>query len=464
MHQRGLNLRMTVAIALLAMILMRIVWMQLRNYHSVQGRKMAVASLLIGASGGQPCSYSLTNTSPERRSLALLSSPGNLWLAHWLCENNLPFDRDSLKINQGLLLFTVLMATLMTRFLTSSWTVSLIVAATLMSRGRLLADLGRFSSDWWSLMAITGWFMGMSHYLRTGSRLAAAWAMMLLAVGAAFEPALVAAGLALPVLLLMGFLLRRQLARPVMLRLRAVNRKLRELYRQSRLIPDIEVEGLVGRLAHGLRRVGWDFFGQLPSEPFVPSYGRGNLLRTLAVPFLLWAYHRQRWLRISLGWLCATVTVAALPFLLGWWIYPNWQPLTYAAQHALGGYAGSLWEFAERTLLAQAERIDLHLGLSLLVLLISACQSPARGLNGFLEATWLVLAALLLIGIAVLGFEAIDLGVIDDLGLSDLRFLFPHLAEPRALLLWFEPVLLSLGICSAYNLIKVFDSWVADKA
>src|SRR5205085_2619844 len=96
-----------------------------------------------------------------------LASPGYVGLAYTACHSDLTEERHWIKLNQWILAATVLMATLMARFITSSWTIALTVAAMLMSRGRLLADIGSVSTDYPVMLLVTTWLACCAHYLRT---------------------------------------------------------------------------------------------------------------------------------------------------------------------------------------------------------------------------------------------------------------------------------------------------------
>jgi hypothetical protein len=470
------------------MILMRLIWLQLRSYPVDVDARTGPSLVLLAEATGERCALvhgdkGVASEVPVRRLEApgaeaterWLASPALAALAGWLCDLGQLDEHQIVRFNQWTFVSTVLMATLMTRFIASSWTVALIVCAMLLSRGRLLAEIGHVSIDPLATLWLTSWLAACAHFLRTGATPSLLAAMACVLGGALIDRSLLALGLAMPLLLMGGYAWRRRLARPVIQRARGASRRRAAAAALDASAPDVgawpgdEPKGVIGRLGRMLRfMLGMEFPTALAGRAVArPTYARGGLFRTIDVPFMLWVYSRRRWLRLSVAWLAvtlvaATVSVVLAPFLAG------------ALGDGAGG-GGGLGEVA--AFLRDAwrglehwdgwrlawedpawQRVDLHLGLSVGVVLLCAVQSPAAGLSSFLECSWLALLGCILVVLAARTLDGVDAGLVSALA--------PRTGFPlglRTAVAWCEPVLLSLGAAGVYNLLKVLDTRVAEK-
>ena len=504
MISRGLKarLRLAVPIGLLVMILMRLVWMQLRSYPPqvdtralmsletllnlpiagtcdsarssyrqglapLQAGLAAQAAAEPGIKVPRPPGANLANLAAARTYLA---SPGYVGLTYFACKYDLLEDRWAIKMNQWLLALTVLCVALMTRMVTSSWTVALASATVVFSRGRLLADIGLLAPDYMAMFWLSAGLMAGTHVLKTGAR-ASLLAMALAFFAAAlFERTLLVLFLVMPMLLGLGALARGVLTRSVIHHLRGSNRRLRALRRSKDMVVgggEVAVEdqgapggGIFVRFTHSISyALGLDFPVHAVAS-WRLNYERGSLFRTISLPFLVWAYWQRRWLRLSLAWLgaavLAVVLLMALQRLLGG--PQGLQPLlakdlyTSAAVSPFGPW-----------LLALLRQLDMHLAVSLGLLLCCAVQAPTWGLPSFFEWSWLLLLALCLLMWSAFVADSIDFQLVSSLvghGVNEPALL--HLL-PRRLVLWLEPVVLSCGVACVYNLMKVLDSRVAGR-
>ena len=491
------RLRLAVPIGLLVMILMRLVWMQLRSYPPQADTRalmsletlltlpmgstcdstrsiyrQGLAPLQAGLAAQSPVEPGLKASRPQGASAlhlaaarAYFASPGYVGLTFFACKYDLLDDRWAIKMNQWLLALTVLCVALMTRMVTSSWTVALASATVVFSRGRLLADIGLIAPDYIVMFWLSAGLMAGAHVLRTGSR--AGLVAMALAFFAAtlFERTLLVLFLVMPLLLLLGALARGVLTRSVIHHLRGSNRRLRAV-RRSRGIAvgggelGLDHQGAAGggifaRFTHSIRDVLGLEFPLQDTVSWRLNYERGSLFRTIGLPFLVWAYWQRRWLRLSLAWLGA----AALALVL-----------LLVVQRLLGGphgltllLANNLYTSAGVSpfgawLLALLRQLDMHLAVSLGLLLCCAVQAPTWGLPSFFEWSWLLLLAIGLLLWSAFAADSIDFQLVYSLvghGVSEPTLL--HLL-PRRLVLWLEPTILSCGVACVYNLMKVLDS------
>jgi hypothetical protein len=397
-----------------------------------------------------------------------LASPGYAAYVNTVCQLSTLDDNQLVRLNQWLLAATVIMATLAARFLTSSWTVTMIVAAVLMSRGRLLADIGSIAATSLTTLIVTTWWAANLHYLRTGSLVSMSAAIAAAALSLFFEPALAVLLVVVPVLLAAGYIYRKRLAKPVIRRWRAVTRRLETFYAQYHQAGEYgDTWELAGERARGRFTATARWMLGLEFPPPAPldmkaTYQRGSLFRTLSAPYLLWAYAHKHWVKDSAVWIGGGVAAA-----LAWYAVAKWRfdivSYDYLKQAlAAGPWSGTAasWQ-AWQTGWAQAQlsMIDLHLGTSIAILVVCALQSPAAGLTSFLEAAWLTLMAVLFVLLGGWFADVVDVAWLKVAGGADAYISTPAVRRPLA---WFEPVLLSCGVAGLYNLMKVLDTRFAD--
>lgn len=464
MAWRSRRVRIALPLILIVMILMRLVWMQLRSYPVVPELRALVSLAIIDDS--ETCTYDRSlprpDTEPFDAARAWVVSPAYVTLGYVGCFAGWLDDREFVRLNQWLLVSTVFLCVLLARFVTSSWTLALIVGAMLMSRGRLLADISRVSIDFVAMSVVTAWITALAHFVRTGAAVSLTVAAGLALFSAFVDRSLIVLSFVTPATLAFGYLGRRKLARPVMRRLRGTQRRMEELSATRKVGAAVEPTTSVGRFVGSVRwLLGMEF---PPPERITTRVAaeRGGAFRTLNVPFLLWVYARRRWLRLCAGWLVLALVATSLsvvPFALltdGPWFGLLLGKISSIPHEAVE--LGATWH------LYLTQRFDLHLTASLLIVLACAAQSPAAGLVGFLETVWVTLAAGLLLLVAALGLDALDLALLSarsDAGAGIFGLQFP--LGLRDVTLWFEPVILSLGAAGIYNLMKVLDTRIAQK-
>jgi hypothetical protein len=463
---------------LVLMVLVRLVWMQLRHYPlSIDPRTKISLDMISGRYDGE-CrgSRHLLRTFFEagdggfteksRTTGAVLSwiaAPGSVFMGVAACMSDLPPEVFFVKWNQWLLIATVVGAAFLVRFATSSWTAAAVAATVLLSRGRFLSDIGLASSKSLLQCLITLWLAAGSHFFRSGSWVVAVFGCICLMIASCFDGVMLVILLALPTFLLLGFSLRKRLAKPMIRRFRG----------QPGDLIEIPGQGDQGK-ANGslLRRMGqtarWVLGTEVPSLMRLrtqrPDYRQGGVFFTLKVPFLLWASYRRRWLSIILWGAAAFCSGIVGLALVKWGVLGSdwthlrelpageWREGAWKVLHVpwLRGWLAAGWHFW-----------DTHYTLSLAVLVVCALISPARGLPAYWETVWLALIALVLLALASFCGDVLDA----------LLFSSPLVAQetisrvfgvsqlpPREFFSWMEPVVLSLAVAGIYNLIEVLDS------
>ncbi|MDQ3234125.1 MAG: hypothetical protein M3Q07_20140, partial [Pseudobdellovibrionaceae bacterium] len=142
---RTSELKSALIITLLSMILLRLVWMDLRSYVITYAPQNRYAFDRSETSGSCRRSFSLRQLGPDKPTQGSWERPGwadarlyqSLVLAS--CRNGVFHDAGFVRYNQGLLISCLVFCVLLTRVMARSWVVGLIVAVALLSRGRLIA-------------------------------------------------------------------------------------------------------------------------------------------------------------------------------------------------------------------------------------------------------------------------------------------------------------------------------------
>ncbi len=488
-YGRGLSRwRVVIPVALLGMIFMRLIWMQLRTYPFAEDSRAIMALEFLHDRLDERCRYvhyfpeggataqtpgsgiNAVRKAESRQGLtrAWLTSVGYSVEGLFLCRQDWLEDRPVARLNQWVFSVTVLLAALMTRFVTSNWTVALAVGAMLLSRGRLLADLGAISTDGVMALLVTGWLAAGAHFLRTGATASLVGMGLSVAVLSFYDRSMAVLCLPPVFLLAIGYLWRRRLARPVIQRFRGARE--RQMRLASRSAVALETEGPVARFASTVRWMAGIEFPPVRDAAAPTDYARGGIFRTIQTPFLLWVYSRRRWAKLAAFWLLGFALLLLFGIGLFGWVA---GPVGARGGGATDAEAARLFAAAFRHGLGRAwyaawasgvtGRFDLHLWTSLAVMVVCALQSPAAGLAGFLELTWLTAMAFLVTLLAALGADALDSALVLTLGKEHLASALMLDMTPRPVVAWFEPALLSLGAAGVYNLMKVLDTRFADK-
>lgn len=153
-------------IVLMTMILMRLIWMDLREYSiNIDPR---VADSLESVTRDF-CQQNLTE---DKVSIELGSWESSHLFRRLLlhsCRSGQFSQGVYTRFNQGLIAFVVFFCALTTRFLTGRWLTSLVVALILTSRGRLMGSVELLSGQPMLMFLFSGWFCLLAHWLRSAS-------------------------------------------------------------------------------------------------------------------------------------------------------------------------------------------------------------------------------------------------------------------------------------------------------
>lgn len=497
--------RSFVPVLLITVIQMRLVWMQLRDYTIYTGPRSESAEVLTTGSQSSLCRLTpVPSQRPESQFVSQwLAPPGLRWLFSSTCAKNpRDFAKNLVRFNQWTFVGTIGVLALAARIMTSSWTLALVTAATLLSRGVLLTALGQIEGQHQIMFVCALWFCALAHFLRTGSALTFVIAAAAAAIGGVFEPGLSVLMLSLVALLIVGMIVRgfaktgpylspsfapprrsmQKVYGPPKMEQNTAGTSAREIGEKGETLKtaattsSLGMDPLLWRWIKFVRElVGLDVAirpDSAETPPLKKRYSRGGAFQPIEVPFLFWAFPdpqlegRSRFFNIAAGTLFCTGMAVVIQCSAYWWMASHGGGTMDPA--AFFGQAGHVLRtafvegFPPHVFIGWFEELtrplDMHLYLSLAALLVAAAQRLGTGLSGFSEASWLALIALtFLIGVGV-WLDAGDMMVVST-GVGRI----PAVIAVRPVFLWFQPIILTMGIVAALHLLRVSDLRLAPR-
>ncbi len=422
----GRDLKRFVFIILFVMILMRLVWMQLRSYPvTIHPRAaLSIAAVESGSPLVRSPTYRDSRNMPPLESPLLRITTGALW------ETGAVAHERFVRMNQWLVAAIALLSVMLTRFISGSWLYAMAVGAALMSRGRLIAAVGEVGTQLWLSAFSMLWLSNVAHFIRSGASIPLVVSFGAMLVLAWADWSMMGLFLVWPLVLALGFSYRSAILKPAMARLKADQGLRRKIASASgaeategpwaarwrfitRWLPEVEKDYLAGA---------------------ANLYQQGTLLRTLAVPFPLWIYNDRRWVRlIGLSLAGLLITVGGL---VGWYISHN----AFAGTGKLSwlqaaGQWSNVWLGA----------IDLDLALALGLLVSLTLQKPGEGLRGFWECNWVLLAGVVVVSACAFFLDRADFAILQSRQDPSWGEFLMGWGRAGRVLLWFEPALLTLG-------------------
>lgn len=424
------------------MILMRLVWMDLREYE-VFVHKHVKKAITTTPVGFQECRFDEVVGSPQasRRSLELASTWPQSWLYQWFlhlsCDTGQFSAETYVRMNQGLLILIILTCVFIARLFCGSWLVCLSVAAMLLSRGRLIAANGDISGQMLITAFATLWVLNLGHWLRTGTRRSLLLSWLPLAALLSLETSLWPIAFAQGLCLSLVFVARGGLIRPLLARMRQTQMK--ERWFAQTVYPD-PVGGVdsEAKIIQRFKKVfGWVRPVEWRYRPLARKFQTGSFFRPLEVPFLLWVYHGRRWRRL-LGLTWGLGAVVGLGSLGG------------ALTTQVDVVFDSLMPFIWWQLLWARLDLDLYVAAGILVVVL--LRGPTEGLTGFWEMVSLFVMILLSGTLGAWLWDSWSFAQI-----SDHQFPLTVLWRSSQFVLWFEPVFLTLALVGLYHLLRGLD-------
>lgn len=468
------KLKIIMGLVLLSLILLRLIVVQLQQYPYAPGVKTQLTFSYIDLLYELKCSADLLPNSADSRfhsheAASISQSVGDPWLispalsyvGRSYCSLGTSASRSLTIIDQWLLVLSTILSIFAARFLSGSWMVSLVVGCVVIYRNSLADSIGAVSLDGYLQVLFTLWLASAAHFIKTGSLWSLGMMVGAVQVGALFDLSFSVLALCLPVMLIVGFPFRKAFAA------RIVKRLQRRRRRKRLAQPERHASMAGGKDTWASRLVvttKWMLGQGVPENPSVRwgvGLSRGGVFRVIRAPFGLWVFRKNRWKHLIIGWVVAFALIvafsAAVYGLIGLRISGAvpWPPMAVVVSHLK-------FDWFTQWCLGTIFTLDLYGALSLGVIIFCAVQSPTDGIFSFLEATWMVMIAIVGLLVFAFIFDMINYPQMSNLQVSE-QILSGSLAVPfRKIFLWCEPALLMFGIAGCYNLIKVADTRFGD--
>lgn len=450
------RLRTVVPIGLLAMLLFRLVWLQLRDYevHLEPRSLMSLSFLYLHKSG---CTLDATrsaliNDFIQIKNLAAvveygsLRSLGSEELWRSICSGGQELG-EVIKFNMWVLIAISFVCAAMTRLATSSWPLAIGTSVLVLSRGHLTSQIGVIGTDLVVSLGMTLATTFITYFFVTGSWLAFTASAFFCILFAIIEPVSQSSMLALILFLTLGLLTRHLFAKDILRRLRSERRKIDDLMSSGRL------KVYQGGVAFGILQAFTKVLRNKSGEPLSTSTDgyRTGLLSRLDGPFAIWISQKRR-----LEWTMAASLfcwIAALCFAT----FSNFDayPLESAVKESSFWREWlTTWHLQWWTQILQS--LDLHLLLSFMALLFCAGQSPAKGQRSVFEVSWYILLSLFATLVTSWIHDTIDLRKVFFIEKNIGSWSFETWTRSHSVILWLEPLILTIGLIGAYQAVLIF--------
>ena len=462
------------------MILMRLIWMQLRTYP-VEYENRAVASLAAATSefpsicpqgpAGIDHRSELLNFGLSYSDVNLIA-PGYTVAGLLLCKLEQFDSKAFVRMNQLLFCASILAAVMLTRFITSNWMLSLVVAAMLFSRGMLLADIGSVSTSYIVMFLFMAGFACFAHFFRSGSKTMALFGTISFSLLMLVDRSLWFVCLVPLNLLFFAWLLTRNLPGFRLLRSQTEKQVTKTASLSSlRQGYQGDFSSQFARLAGTFR---W-FFGiefgskdqqverEERQEKRASSLVPGGLFRVMNLDFYNWIYDKARGLKLAILLFSGCFFGLAADFLLTRFLSGSYATGFFTHLFPVSDLLSTIRLNSQGFLWTQLGRVDMHLILSFFITALCTVQHPRAGLAGFFELS--TMALFLCIGVAVFGTftDAAEYRWATDhyriLGQKPIEAVYGI----RAWMQWLEPLILTMGVVGFYNLMKVLDTRISGK-
>jgi hypothetical protein len=450
-----------IIIILLSMALMRMVWMQFRDYP-ISSTLRSAATIKLSINQSNDCAIPnkqrfepLKVASPENSlTTAWLISPGYSVFVSQACQDGFFILDKLIEWNQ---IFTVLASVLMVfliRFLTSSWLFAVIIGLGLLSRGELLIKHGQLTYDGLVMFVVSSWFAAAAHFFKTAASFSLLCMICFLLVGIFIDKSLLALGAGFPLFIFASLIMRR--------RITGIFHKQGNVQKSNKMTGPLgtfssAITNLESMLSKRLVLVS----GRIKELTNIdPSrvFSRGSAFKTLDGPFTLWSYQKLRWLKLVFGWVCVLFIMIFIILYIDKQLYELALIDNYFAVQmsiiqefqSFGLYDITQWVDN------QVYFTDIYFFVSLISVLISILIKPHPKLIHIPE--FMLFFVLSLTSITILSFFVdmwysnvlVQMSTVANIDFSS----FP--AVSSQVFYWVEPVLLSLGGVGVLYIIKTF--------
>ena len=444
--------------SLLLMILVRLIWLQRRQYHpDLEMRTMIGAEVLLRENITicnniknivflWPRIRRQESDAGDRNLLAWYSSRGTRYLiSRFHCGYGEGGEQHFIEINQKLLMAVVFFCALGARFLTGSWLASLVVATVLLSRGRAFAEVGSLSILLWIKALLALWFALLVHHVRTASLISLVGGILVLGLLTLLERSFLAIALLFPCCFFALFVVKWLLPRPFFARFshrgKADHTALSSTGEGALTAPEASGSADWMELRFLARFV--KLMGFLPGTHHAATE-LGGSLSPLQSPFFAWVYrHRKIWLFMKIHLMFfALLFIATLWMTLGDSI--GWAALWHPGRFFSISTISDQWFFG--WIATWVRPIDIDLGVALAVILTALIKPWPFSRLFFREISMLALQAVALSSLGAWFWDCLDASFVAN-NLKSFWIVTANLG-PRAgeVFLWWDPILITLGI------------------
>jgi len=353
------------------------------------------------------------------------------------------------RLNVWVIVGLIAFASLYARFLSGSWVMAMIVGLVLFSRGSLLSRTDQVTSSNLISLLLMLWVTGHAHFFKSGSMLSLAFLVLVNLCLVVIDPVFVFISLALPTMMILGYIFKRVLAKPMVRRFSLEKKRLQDL--GPKIYSGNVISGIVVDILSRLLGTSIQHRTEIGGTSAGRTDLRNPLLGVLREPFALWVFHRKRWLRIGgiLGtWsiiLLASVLVARAEYLKDLELESKWTDLPW-----------QVWtDWAQIWVTTFLSPFDLHLTISFAIVLVCCCILPSAGLGSLFENCWLLILSMLFVIVCTFIFDGYDLLVLNRLTPDTVGWSSMVWMRAKDIIPWFEPIILAVAVIGVYHLLLV---------
>ena len=425
------NGRLFLGFIMIIMVLMRLVWMQLRSYQFQWDPRASLELTRLSANHERPrCGNPKTAIESQfpkqeiRHRDVPFESMGFQWFLRYFCKNGDPHKNFFIKANQTVVIMVTILLCLFVRFLTGSWIAALIAAVILMSRGRFIAFVGTVSPIHLTMLLSSFWFLFVCHFFRTGDDksffISFFWLLLLSLVDRSFIAGLVI----LPLFLGFGLLIQARIF--------------------SKKIPPVTAHRNDSSFQSALRflyvlLVKPQYLPVAENQSFQPGF-----LRSSQTSFILWYFRRGYFHQTPMTW-CLLSIFLSLASLVA--LYYQNMALIFDIKITLSHVQPWL-NFLLNT-------IDRDLFVSLAIILLSMCLHPHDSFPGCWEVSCFFWFCLFLLLPSAFFVDLLEFQSLNNQSDWDYAHYLKLWSRGPDLMVILEPVILSLGIVGILNFIKI---------
>jgi hypothetical protein len=458
------RIRMVLPFVLILMLLMRLVWLQLRTYKvEADYRTLVTLSYLkLGSEGcaivANPTTTAIIDrfllnkkvgTTPEYQRFRSL---GMETVLNQFCNVDHKVKADDIvRLNMWIFVVTSIVATAFVRLLSNSWVLGITAAVVLLSRGELISNIGELGVHGFLTLGLSLSILFISYFFVSGSWLSFSVAMLCAVITCSFDAAGGSVVMAFICFLLTGSIARKFISFGLLKRFRDERRRL------DTLIASGKLRVYQGGMMKGIIRAFVFIVTRKTNLVEATEHTKIDRLSPgffdrLDQPFAIWITKKNRlWSIYAFAFLTLFCVVyisqiARVPTIPeAHWIDVL---ITFAKDH--------FWSLKTVWISGWLSAADLHLAASLTMIVATAFQSPAKGMRSIFEVSWLFLFTIVFCTLTCLILDLIDLSIM--YGIEHRLDDFSILAWSRAskVIVWFDPMILSMGIVSAYQLLLIF--------